>query len=399
MGANWIGTWDGGRVREVNGKKTWVIERRVGSGVRRVISLNVRSEDDARAELALFTRNPLAYQTQKQAAAEATAGTGRATLDGTSLAEFLAHARAAGLTEEYVEHVLHHYLSEWALKLGRRDISAIKLTEIKAILGTWTTARHKRIIVIKSFTAWLREEGRLDRAVDPTLDLTVPQAKPEQSVRAKGYTMEEVQAAYAVAPSQLLRDVLCLRCKTGMHDTEIARIARGQALLKEINDPCGIAGTVTFKHLKAGMEHTISLDAQTFAAAGRIQARGSPLTRAPALLMCKRIAKRLQDACTDEKKRSKIRSIAPGELRHSFATWASKFGELIRPTNAGLPVEEVAAVMGHKSTRTTAAFYKKVQVPPMIKLPLCLVHSGDPALKSKVQPRDRSKAARSSSSN
>lgn len=392
MGANWIGTWEGGRVRDVDGRKVWVIERRIGGGVRRVIRLDVHSEEDARAELALFTRNPLGYRTQRQLTARAVEGAEAAVLDAPTLERFLKDA-ARECTPEYVEYVLGTYLREWAVKLNRRDLGAVDLPELQRILDGWDTARHKRIVALKSFTAWLRERGLLRRSADPTLDLKVPQPKPEQAVRAKGYSMREVEQVYAEIPSQLLRDVLCLRAKTGMHDTEIARVARGQAVLKAINDPCGIAGTVTFQHLKGGMVHTISLDAQTFAAAQRLQARGSPLTRAPALVMMKRAANRLRAACKTEKEREAIRVVSPGELRHSFSTWATEHGRLIRPTANGLPVSEVAAVMGHLNTRTTKGFYvSRGVVPPMISIPLWLVHPADPG-------RARRTAARSSASN
>ncbi|WP_223744989.1 site-specific integrase [Corallococcus sp. AS-1-12] len=383
MGAKWVGKWDGGRVREVDGRRVWVIERRI-AGVRRVLTLSVASEREALAELALFERDPLAYKTRKQAALSAAEAAVRAASEAVVLTpdvqrDFLTHARKEGLTEEYVEHILGNYLAHWGAALAGRDLREVTLAELRKLLKGWKTAEHHRIVALKAFTKWLRQDGKLHRSNDPTLDLMVPQAKPEKSVRAKGYTMKEVEAVYGEIPSQLLRDTICMRAKAAMHDSEIARVARGEALLKEVDDPCGIKGTVTFFH-KRGDHHVISLDAQTFAAAIRLQARKKPLTRAPALVMLKRAANRLREKCESDEEKEKIRVIEPGELRHSFSNWASEYGVLVRPTKQGLPVEEVAAVMGHRSTKTTRTFYKSVQVPPMIALPLKLVHHEDPSI-------------------
>ncbi|NTX41470.1 site-specific integrase [Myxococcus sp. CA033] len=365
----------------------WVIERRVLGG-RRVLTLGVASEREALAELALFERDPGTYRTRKQATQDATELAEKAAADAVMLTpelhrEFIEDARKEGLSKDYVEHVLGNYLAHWGVALAGRDLRGVTLLELKKLLKGWKSAEHHRIVALKSFTSWLREEGKLHRSNDPTLDLAVPQAKPEKSVRTKGYSMAEVEAVYAEISSQLLRDTLCLRAKASMHDTEIARVARGEALLKEVNDPCGIKGTVTFHH-KRGDDHVVSLDAQAFAAALRLQARKKPLTRAPALLMLKRAAKRLREKCETPEETEKIRVIEPGEIRHSFSNWASEYGVLVRPTKQGLPVEEVAAVMGHRSTKTTRTFYKRVLVPPMIQLPLELAHPEDPPIASRT---------------
>lgn len=386
-GARWVGRWAGGRVRESRGRQVWVIERRV-LGVMKSIALDVDSERAALAQLARFEEDPAAYQTKKQAARRKADADQKAAADAVTLTpelqgEFIESARKEGLSEEYVKHILGNYLAHWGVALAGRDLRGVTLLELKKMLKGWKTAEHHRIVALKSFTSWLREEGKLHRSNDPTLDLQVPQAQPEKSVRTKGYTMAEVEAVYAEVSSQLLRDTLCLRAKAAMHDTEIARVARGEALLKEVNDPCGIKGTVTFHH-KRGDDHVVSLDEQAFAAALRLQARKRPLTRAPALLMLKRAASRLREKFETPEEKEKIRVIEPGEIRHSFSNWASEYGVLVRPTKQGLPVEEVAAVMGHRSTKTTRTFYKRVLVPPMIQLPLKLVHPEDPPIASRT---------------
>ncbi|WP_163783121.1 site-specific integrase [Myxococcus vastator] len=365
----------------------WVIERRV-FGVMKSIALDVDSERAALAQLARFEEDPAAYQTKKQAARRKADADQKAASDAVILTpelqkEFIESARKEGLSEEYVKHILGNYLAHWGVALAGRDLRGVSLLELKKMLKGWKSAEHHRIVALKSFTSWLREEGKLHRSNDPTLDLQVPQAQPEKSVRVKGYSMAEVESVYAEVSSQLLRDTLCLRAKAAMHDTEIARVARGEALLKEVDDPCGIKGTVTFLH-KRGDDHVVSLDAQAFAAALRLQARKRPLTRAPALVMLKRAASRLREKCATPEEREAIQVIEPGAIRHSFSNWASDHGVLVRPTKQGLPVEEVAAVMGHRSTKTTRTFYKRVLVPPMIQLPLKLVHPEDPPIASRT---------------
>lgn len=382
-GAKWIGRWDGGRVRLTRGRPVWVIERRV-NGIVRAITLDVANERDARAELVLFERDPGAYKTKKQVAAEAAASVAHAGKKGVALDEetfeaFLRKVKAEGLTDGYRRYVLAPYLTAWGVALEKRPLRDVSLTELHVMLDKWPTARTPRIIALKAFTAWLRERDMLRLAEDPTAELKVPPSKAEKSIRQKGYSMAAVEQAYAEANSQRLRDTLCLRAKTGMHGTEIDRVARGDAILKDVSDPCGIKGTITFRQLKADMTHTISLDAQAFAAVERLQAFGRGLEDSGIIQSLRRIAERLKLKCVDEEQRKKIVPLHPSQLRHSFSTWARKYGELVRPTGKGLPIEEVSAVMGHTSVKTTKKFYLTEEVPPMIRLPLQLAHPEDPS--------------------
>ncbi len=388
--------WDGGLVRLARGREVFVIEKWAG-GRRYKIALGVRTEREALAELALFDRDPLAYRTRKQQNQEQARAPAGLRLDAATLAEFSSDARAkveqGELSEGYVRHTLQPYLKAWAEALGGKELCKVTLGDLNAILGNWRRARHKRIVALRAFTAWARKTGKLERKDDPTLDLPVPQPRAEKSVRAKGYAIADVEHTYAALTSQALRDVIRLRATTGMHDTEIARVADGDAEIREVNDPCGIAGTITFRHLKAGKIHVVSLDAAGLAAARRLAARGSPLTRAPALLMLKRAHRRLAgDACTcgaDFAKADECTArppiIRPSELRHSFATWARGMGKLVRPSDGGVPLDEVAAVMGHTSARTTKVFYEGNEVPPMIALPLCLAHMDDPKFPARTR--------------
>ncbi|WP_233595327.1 MULTISPECIES: site-specific integrase [Corallococcus] len=333
-----------------------------------MVALDVASERDALAELALWERNPDGYRTRRQAAAD----DAPVRIDEDVLAGLMAHLTEKGRSLEYRRSV-RNYLAAWADALGGRDLRKVQLRELRRCLTEWKTARKSRIIALKSMTAWLREEDRLKPAEDPTLELRVPPSVAEKGRRTKGYPMALVERFYAAIKSQPVRDVLCLRAKTGMHDSEISRMASGAGELREVKDPCGIWGTVSFRH-KNGRVHIVSLDAQAFAAARRLVARKrSP--RGSTIHECLGYAAaRLGNQFPGEE----IEPIHPSELRHSFATWSSECGQVVKPTSGGVALEMVAAVMGHLSTRTTKLFYEGVQVPPMIIFPLRLLHPDDP---------------------
>jgi integrase len=399
----WAGTWPGGRVRRLDdGMLRYYLIRRLGSGVRKSIALDVRIAPDPRtptgvpvdpppaamAELALFNRDPGGYKTRTQQAGEdlARAGTGTRLTD-TLLEEFLLHCdervKRGDLTEQYKKQILAPYLGQWVKALGGRDIRSVTLLDLKRTLKgwqvkadgrTWIPAEHKRVIVLKALTAWMREEKGLRRQDDPTLDLKTPEIVPEKSVRAKGYPMRVVERVYAELGPQEVRDVFLMRAKTGMHDTEIDRLARGEGVLRPVReDPSGIAGVIAFPHLKKKQGHSLSVDAQTLAAAERLQLRGRGVTR----MILKRAVDR---ACAAAKVEP---AIHPGQLRHSFATWATTVGEEVHAQNQrGVDLTKVAERMGHLGKRTTAMFYVdlNVSVPMMVKLPLRLVHPEDPPL-------------------
>lgn len=385
MGARWIRRWEGGRVREVDGREVWVIERKYG-GARYTHTLEVESERDALAELALFARAPAAYRTKRQVAFTASADE-PVVLDAPTVAGFLAHLERGERSVRY-RAAVRNYLAQWATAVGKRDLREVPTQQLRAWLAKWPTARKARIIVLKSFCSWLREEGRLTAAQDPAFELKVPPPRPEKAVRSKGYSIQFVERAYRTCWRQDVRDVLRLRAVTGMHHTEIVRLVSGGEL-RRLDDPSGIFGTIRFVH-KSGRVHAVSLDAAAFAAAERLamlatvakgdasgKIRGVPSEHIVDQV-CERIARRMGEP-----------RFAPGELRHSFATWAPTVGREVRPVKAGVPMALVSAVMGHFSEHTTRTFYSEA-IPPMVALPIRLEHPEDPVLNS---PRGRTHAS------
>jgi integrase len=360
MGARWIDKWAGGRVRDVQGRRVWVIERRG-----RTITLDVHSEPDALAELALFSRDPGGYRPRRDTVPD------RIQIDADTLDALMRDLVKRDTTEDYRAYTLA-YLKKWDRALAAKhgsayDLRHLKLRDLRAALATWKTAEQKRIVAIKTLTAYLRAEGRLDLVDDPTHDLAVPQAVAEKSRRRKGYAMAHVAKVYAEITDQSIRDVIWLRAYTGMHESEIRRVALGRARLRRVDDPSGIAGTLVFPH-KSGT-HVLSLAAGSYAAAERLQRAGG----IPGRVLIHRALERAARAAGVAKPN-------PSELRHSFATWAPDHGVEVRPTAAGVPMALVASVLGHRSQATTRKFYTEVDVPPMIALPsLTLYHPEDPA--------------------
>lgn len=376
----WNGQWPGGRTyRDRHGNTRWQLER-MHNGIRYSRRLDARNESEALAELALFERDPDAYLTKAEAARKAAAEA--VVMDLALVARFLSHLKAEGRTEKYRRNV-RTYLAQWAEALAGRDLRKLTLQDLKRELAKFPTAKKHRIIALKSFFSFLREaEAVLAPADDATLGLKVPPPRPEKARRNKGYTMTEVEEVYRATSGwespklggertdvQAVRDLIVLHSKTGMHRSEIERIARGECDLRTVEDHSEIRGVVRFVH-KSGRVHTQSLDAQTLAAAQRLQLRGGAPADSWVRKVLRHTAKKLG--------RDPLKL---GQMRHSFVSWAQLHGRLVRPTEApGVHLSDIAATIGHHDSRTTSRFYDVANIKPMIVLPIRLEHPEDPSL-------------------
>lgn len=387
----WAGKWDGGRVRITSkGERVWVIERKG-----QTVSLNVHSERDARAELALFLRDPAEYVTsRKQAKARQAASPRAFRLDGATLDEFSEHCearvRSGDLSAPYFKHTLVPYLQAWAKEIGSRDLRDVPRAELNSIKAKWKTAEHKRVVALKALTAWAREVGKLDRKDDPTFDLKLPEVKSARPLGERAFPAETIEAFYAAltnytyvpgwgddAPEgeptatvdlQPVRDVFVLRAKAGLHHSEIERLARGEGRIRVLEDEGEIAAVLIFPH-KRGDAHAVSVDKQTLAAAQRLQARG----KAPNRVATSRAAARVVEA------HPKLEGFTFEALRHSFVTLGTR-GRVVMPRGGSVPIEVLSQVAGHRSTATTKRHYLDEFVPPMVVLPLALVNADDPSI-------------------
>ena len=384
--SGWTGKWAGGRTKiDGKGRAQWVLERMV-AGRRFTKVLDATSEKQALAELALFERDPEQYVTAKEAAAKARADA--IIIDAPTGAGFLADLRRKGRTEPYIRYI-RSYLADWVERLGAVDLRQVTLQQYRQALAKMKGAEHKRIVALKSLTAYLREQGRLTRTQDATLDLKTPTIKPARPMDERAYTMEHVQKFYAALSSyryvtgyradrqpeegefqtvdmQPVRDVFVLRALCGMHGTEIERLAEGKGVINILEGYGEIAGTLFFPH-KSGEGHVVSVDAQALAAAQRLQARG----QAPNRVYLSRAMRRTAQ-------QSGLEVIELERLRHSFITWAVAGGTLVQPKDGGIPIASIAELVGHKTQRTTRRFYLGTFIPPMAKLMLRLEHPEDP---------------------
>ena len=77
---------------------------------------------------------------------------------------------------------------------------------------------------------------------------------------------------------------------------------------------------------------------------------------------------------------SGIRRVVIAHLRHTQASLALEYGKLVRPTKkrGGVAPSIVADRLGHSDTSMVQRVYSGVKVPPMIVLPLKLIHPSDP---------------------
>lgn len=235
---------------------------------------------------------------------------------------------------------------------------------------------------IKAFTRWLRTvQHELTRRDDPTADLVVPRRPPAKSVAKKGYEVQHVVETYsAISPwryvagnghafsdVQPVRDVICICAKTGMHLSELGRLARGEGRIEECPPGKEIVAIVTGPH-KNGFLHPWALDAQCYAALKRLMARGNTPVNT-FIHTCLERAAGIRG----------IPKINPGALRHSLATWARRNGKKVTAEGEGMSREDVAEMFGH-DVKTNEKYYFEGE-PKLANIPgLILEHPQDPPL-------------------
>lgn len=117
----------------------------------------------------------------------------------------------------------------------------------------------------------------------------------------------------------------------------------------------------------------VSVDAQALAAAQRLQAAG----RAPDRVATARAVARVVE------QRPELAGFAFQALRHSFITLGAG-GRIVTARGGGVPLEVLSQVAGHTSVSTTRRHYLGVHVPPMVVVPLRLVNTEDPTIRTAV---------------
>lgn len=406
----WVGEWVGGRIREGRRGRAYWIDKMIDGHRYRIRLAGVRTEPEAVDEFRVFRADPVAYRPPRLReeiaeieAEEEEIERVEAEREATRLVmtDELLDAFAAAQVEGYGSRppvTRHHafvcdsFLRDWQTHpaLEGRDIRTIRLVEWREALETgvslapvagkkepelrpWRSFKH-RIVALRSYTAWLRWRGELDRGEDTTLDLAVPQAR-KPTIREKAsraYSIDELQRTYAAISSQVVRDVFWLRVHTGLHESEIRRIAQGECVIDRLKDAGRIAAVVEVRH-KSGQDHRQSVDADTLARIERLMARKDKGGKA--VWVGEKTLERHRKAAAEA---TGCREVFIGHLRHTRTTLLETQGEEVLPAGGqgGVSLDRIARSHGH-SPATAQAHYSGITVPPMLVVPVRLAHPGD----------------------
>jgi integrase len=339
----WAGTWRGGRVwQEKDGTRVYVIRRQV-NGRRRELSTRCTNERAALEHLERFERDPDGYDPGTALAGEPIRLTTELAL------EFLRWSRdEKGNSAEWVGKQ-RGYLAWWQEQVGTKDLRRLTLgCDLVPALDA-APSRKQRIEVIKAFYGWLREHRHVLRsAEDPTLDLAVPQARPEQWKTPKAIPVADHRKVFAKIAAEWRPHLLVL-AGTGWHVAELQRFAAAGAvgpLPKSARRAHGAAAVLTCPRRKSGEVQRTPVSEEVAAAARAVLAAGA-FFKKPFYLA-------VAAACVE----AKVPKFEPGQYRHSVATWAIERGD---------EPGAVAAFLGHKSPATTRRFYATLAVVPKIR--------------------------------
>lgn len=379
MPKKWNGTWPGGRTY-LDGRRTIFVLERMREGRRYTYRLEARDLEQAEKELAAFERDPLGFR----ALPPPTAGELR--LDAKTIQAVLDWQAAEEQAQEH-RYATRLYLKQWAKALEGQDLNKLSVAECERLISAWGTAKKMRIVALKTFCTYHFKRGLL--VTNPAARLEIPKSIAAKHRAPRHYQRDEVERAYAATESQVQRDTIRLALFSGLHITEIERFAKGVGELKSVEGQGEIAG-VLWVLQKSQELHPNALDGAAFAAAERIRERGRIPDRPKRHDYALRVAKKLSRELARE-----IRPVQYGALRHSFITWArSQGGRMVKPKNYGVSLEEIRDVVGHRSTQTTRG-YDGTEIPPMITVPLKLVHPSDPkVVKALRAPSGRAKRSR-----
>lgn len=384
-----MGTWAHGITRETKAGTVFVMVA-MASGVRYRKTLGLISEEAALEQWRIFKRAPKAFKSdrEKDLAEKAQA----CYLTAGEISRFVAYLEDEGRHPDYIAGV-SKYLSEWIPVFKQQNIKTIDIGILDRALEKWAAKRSKRrngtgaaayrIKALKSWVKYLktaRGGRRMTEADDPFKVMKVPSAGERKekaySIARLAQTYSDIKvwshaksAKYKRSPDpetiQAVRDVFQLGARTGMHLSEINRLAAGDATVRVLGPEYGqIAGTVRFKH-KSGMWHVVSVDAQALKAAQRLVMRGS----APGRGYLRKVLQRARQVDVDV--------LNCGWLRHSFATISKGHGIPILPLDRGVPLELIADVLGHKSLKMLKEHYNWNDVPLMISIPSLILHNVD----------------------
>lgn len=339
--------WSGGYVREdETGRTAYVIEKWHG-GARYHLSTRCSSERAANRELERFELDPAGYRPADDDERGAVLA-----MTPELILEYRAHQLGKEVTAEWSDEVAR-CLAQWADVLGRKDLRKLDLhRDIKPALDSWKTRRPHRIKALKGFFRWLRaEKGLMRPGNDATIDLRVPQARPEKWKRRKVVAPEDVSAVLLKLPPQT-RDVLHLLTATAWHLSEVRRFAGAGEITQPLQGE-GVLAILFTRHKNGELAKMAVRFPEHLEAAKRIRASKRFPTRVT-------IARHMKTACAA----AGVPWFGMGQMRHSVLTWG---------VQAGATIQAASEFANHKSSTTTRRYYVDLAVPGT-QVPLLRLH-------------------------
>lgn len=322
---SWAEKWPGGRVWvDGDGRKSYVIRKSV-NGKRFEVSTRCSSLRAAIKALEEFEQDPERFR-------PGGVHDDRLTLDDKLIERHIEAAKDEGVSVDWVRKK-RAYLKSWATKLKGRDLRTITLKDIQAALEGEKAKTHRKA-VIKHLYSYLREQGLLTRNEDPTLDFVLGTSTTGKPKKKRSVSREDFTATLAKMPDEY-RDILLVQGGSGMHVTEVYRLASGHG---EVG-----ATFIGIQH-KRGTVHRQAVEAQVIEAAQRVQERGG--------FSISRYAKAVRKAAKD----AGVKPWSPGGMRHTVTVWMLQDGATLA---------EVSTWLGHLSPATTKKFYSEWATIPM----------------------------------
>lgn len=296
------------------------------------ISTRCTSLRAAMKHLERFEASPQQYLREERRAAEGLV------LTAELVEQWREFAARGELGAKYVANVVR-VLGDWAEAFNGADLRHLTRADVERGLRE-KKQRAGRIIALKTFFTWLRTvEGLVTTAEDVTLDVSVPQGRPEKHVRRKAVERSVVAAVF---PHLEFREaaVLQLLCATAWHVEEVRRFAE----IGEVAPGAGdVLAVLQVRHKSGERTRTPLKHPLHVFAAECVRAGG----RLPEVRW---LNNHIWKAC-DELKLPRFRL---GHMRHTVLTWAK---------DAGASMEDLAEFAGHKSPVTTRRFYVDQAVP------------------------------------
>lgn len=330
-------TWPGGTIRyAADGTPTYHI-RRTLRGRRYEVSTRCATLRGALVELSRFEADPEAYIKKPEPVARPVV------MDSRLVTDYLRWCcETRQPTIEYVREK-QRILELWRQALAGRDLRSLRVTDLVQILDSHPVGRQRRnaIAFIKHLYTWLITVRFLvESHQNPSAALRVPQSDPNR--RAKQVKRLTPETLTAVRPhlADRWRDCLDVLSGTGIHITELDRFARAGQVLHTLQGK-----VLQIPKHKRGGEFRVAVTEETAETAARVRAEGG--------FNKSRFHGAIQRAC----EAAGVEAFAPGQLRHTVASYA---------VEAGASMEAVSTFLNHATLETTKRFYARHAIPAKV---------------------------------